>query len=183
VSLDERIRTARTELEKKLMIVGELTRQLAAEGVYPIIVGGTAVEVYSTGEYQTHDVDLVVAARERAVQALESMGFERKGRVWHHPRWDAVLEIPDVQLASDMARVNRITIDDYQVYCIGLEDLIIDRLNAAQHRGSREDRRWAAILLRAYRDELDMDYLKARAVQESIDSLLNQLLEEAAPDG
>jgi len=85
MGLDERIRAAQTELEKKLLIVGELTRRLAPEGIRPIIVGGTAVEIYSAGEYQTYDVDLVVAPRERAIQVLEAMGFQRMGRVWHHP--------------------------------------------------------------------------------------------------
>lgn len=135
MSVEERICKVQTELEKKLLIIGELTRQLAPEGVRPITVGGTAVEIYSAGEYQTYDVDLVVAPRERAIQVLEAMGFQRAGRVWHHPEWDAVVEIPDECLAGDMARVNTVEIDGYQIDCIGLEDLIIDRLSAAVRWG------------------------------------------------
>jgi len=183
MELDERIRAAETELEKKLLIVGELTRRLESEGVRPIIVGGTAVEIYSAGEYQSYDVDLVVAQRERAIQALEAMGFQREGRVWYHPNWDAVVEIPDIQLSGDMARISTVEIDGYQIHCIGLEDLIIDRLNAAVHWGSREDRRWASTLLRAYRDELDIEYLNARAQQEELTSLLDELWQEVQADG
>lgn len=86
-----------------------------------------------------------------------------------------MVEIPDVHRAGDMARVNLIEFDSYQVYCIGLEDLLIDRLNAAVHWGSREDRRWAAVMLRVYRDELDLEYLCMRACEEKVRSLLDKL--------
>ncbi|GBC93822.1 hypothetical protein HRbin15_02324 [bacterium HR15] len=177
------MRTAQTELEKKLLIVGELTRYLASEGIRPIIVGGTAVEIYSAGEYQTYDVDLVVAQRERAIQVLEAMGFQRVGRVWHYPYWDTVVEIPGVHLAGDIARVNLVDIDGYHVYCIGLEDLLIDRLNAAVYRGSREDHRWVATLLRAYQNELDLEYLRTRAGEEGVLTLLDELWQEARSNG
>ncbi len=183
MSLEERLRAASSELEKKLLIVGELTRRLSAEGIQPIIVGGTAVEIYSSGDYQSHDVDLVVPQRERAVRELQVMGFEPMGRLFYHPHWEVVLEIPDVALAGDSGRVNTIEIDGYQVHCIGLEDLIIDRLNAAVHWGSREDRRWAETLLRAYRGELDMTYLRQRAQQEEVLTALEELWQVVQSDG
>jgi len=178
MEFEERLRAASSILEKKLLIVGELTRRLAPQGVRPVIVGGTAVEIYSMGAYQTYDIDLVVAQRKQAIRALEAMGFQRAGRVWFHPQWEAVIEIPDTHLAGDMARLNRIEIEGYQVDCIGLEDLILDRLNAAVHWGSSEDRRWVAILLSGYRNTLDYAYLRARAGQEGTLPMLEELLQE-----
>jgi predicted nucleotidyltransferase len=178
MEFEERLRTASSMLEKKLLIVGELTRRLAPQGIRPVIVGGTAVEIYSLGAYQTYDIDLVVAQREQAISALETMGFQRTGRVWFHPDWEMAIEIPDTHLAGDTARLNRLEIEGYQVDCIGLEDLILDRLNAAVHWRSSEDRRWVTILLRAYRNTLDLTYLHERANQEGTLSVLEELLRE-----
>jgi predicted nucleotidyltransferase len=178
MEFEERLCAASSTLEKKLLIVGELTRRLATQGIRPIIVGGTAVEIYSLGAYQTYDIDLVVAQREQAICALEAMGFERAGRVWFHPSWEMVIEIPDTHLAGDTARINRIDIDGYQVDCIGLEDLILDRLNAAVYWRSSEDRRWVGILLGAYGDTLDYAYLRERAGQEGTLPMLEELLQE-----
>ncbi|MGQ9488908.1 MAG: hypothetical protein ACUVRT_13540 [Armatimonadota bacterium] len=49
-----------------------------------------------------------------------------------HQQWDIAIEIPDTDLAGDPERVVQIDLgEDLVVYCIGIEDLLIDRLNAA----------------------------------------------------
>ncbi len=180
MSFEERLRQARSPLEKKLLVVSELTRRLKPKGITPIVVGGSAVEIYSAGDYLSADIDLVVASRQQAVAELQQMGFRAEGRVFYHPKWDITLEIPDETLAGDAERITEIQVDNGVVYCIGLEDLILDRLNAFVYWRSEEDGRWARVLLQAYATEIDSDYLKVRAEQESTRAALETMLQEIA---
>lgn len=154
-------------LERKLRLLAELTRRLLPEGIRPILVGGTAVELYTAGAYATADMDIVVADRSRAAQALADMGFQPHGRHWFHPEWEAAVEIPDTEQAGDYHRLLELELSDGNVvFCIGIEDLVIDRLNAAVHWQSAEDRRWAKELLREHAAQVDYSYLHGRAAQK-----------------
>ncbi len=82
------------------------------------------------------------------------------------------------QLAGNPERIVTLEIEGYTVACIGLEDLILDRLNAGVHWRSQEDLRWVQTLLRAYRSQLDLSYLRQRAQVEGTLETLNRLLEE-----
>lgn len=180
--LNARIQNAETRLEKKLLVLAELTSRLEPEGIQPILVGGTAVEFYTVGDYLSYD-DLVTGQRGRVGQELESLGFQKEGRFWFHPGWDISIEIPGDLLAGDKERVIEIEIaDGGKVYCISREDLLIDRLNAAVHWRSAEDKRWAATLVRIYRNELDWDYLQSRATENDVSDLLASIVQEAGRD-
>ncbi len=62
-----------------------------------------------------------------------------------------VVEIPDTTLAGSMDKVEIFEIDDFKVYVIGKEDLIVDRL--------KDDCRWVY-------DKIDWKYLKDRCMKE-----------------
>ena len=66
---------------------------------------------------------------------------------------------------------------------IGLEDLIIDRMNACKHRKSEVDCEMAKLLIVRYRDELDWAYLERRAALPENDILaeLRTLKDREAP--
>lgn len=178
MSFEQRLQNASSRLERKLLLVGELTRRLQSKGIVPIIVGGTALEVYTVGDYLTADLDLVASAYHEVANELEAMRFQREGRIWYHPDWELVVEIPDEQLAGDPERIVTLEVEGYTAACIGLEDLIIDRLNAGVHWQSQEDLRWVQALLRAYQPQLDLPYLQQRAQTEGTLEVLNRLLEE-----
>ena len=59
---------------------------------------------------------------------------------------------------------------------IGLEDLIIDRMNACKHRQSEVDGEMAELLIVRYRDELDWAYLEKRAARKENDTLAELLV-------
>ena len=54
------------------------------------------------------------------------------------------------------------------VYIIGVEDLIIDRLDAYVHWDSTDDGNWAQELLALYQQDIDWTYLKTRAQAEGV---------------
>ncbi len=100
MSFEQRLQKASSRLERKLLLVGELTRRLQSKGVIPVIVGGTALEVYTVGNYLTADLDLVASAYPEVAKELEAMRFQREGRIWYHPDWELVVGISIEQLAS-----------------------------------------------------------------------------------
>jgi len=53
---------------------------------------------------------------------------------------------------------------------VGLEDLIIDRLNACKHWKSETDCEMATLLVARYREELDRAYLERRAARPENDT-------------
>lgn len=171
-------------LDRKLRLLAELTRRLLPEGIRPILVGGTAVELYTAGAYATADMDLVVADRSCAAQALAEMGFQPHGRHWFHPGWEIAVEVPDTELAGDYHRLLELELSDGSVvFCISIEDLLIDRLNAAVHWRSAEDRRWAKELLREHAARVDWGYLRGRAAQEGTLAQLEELWQEVQDEG
>jgi len=170
-------------LFKKLQILAQLTQRLQEYGVRPVLVGGTALEVYTAGAYATADMDLVVANRELAIQVLREMGFEPYGHHWFHPQWEVAVEIPDTDLAGDYARLLELEISDGNiVYCIGIEDLLLDRLNAAVHWQSAEDARWVKSLLQNHASRLDREYLWQRASEQGTAQKLAALWQEVEFD-
>lgn len=166
-------------LERKLQVLAEMTQRLQAYDVRTVLVGGTALELYTAGAYATADMDLVITDRARAVQVLQQMGFQPHGRHWFHPDWEVAIEIPDTDLAGDYTRLLELQLSDGRVvFCIGVEDLLVDRLNAAVHWMSAEDRRWAKELLREHAVRMDWGYLRQRAEAEGVLQLLETLWQE-----
>ncbi|MDO3377755.1 hydrogenase maturation protease [Geoalkalibacter halelectricus] len=167
--------------QRRLYFMGVLGEVLAPAGVRPVIVGGNAVEFYTLGGYATADIDLVVAERAEVDRCLAAMGFTREGRHWFSEELDLAVEIPGSALAGDPERVTEVEIDGRLVYLIGLEDLIIDRLNALVHWRSARDGEWAEQMLALHFDEVDFDYLRRRAQGEGVGDALQAILNRMEP--
>ena len=68
-----------------------------------------------------------------------------------------------------------------RVVVIGVEDLLVDRLRAAVHWQSEEDRRWARRLGLLYADRVDWAYVRARTAGDPAESAeADRLAREAA---
>jgi len=166
---------------KRMIGVAEIFTRLSQErfGVAPIIVGGMAVEVYTRGEYVTADIDMVYVDHGLADQILNDMGFIREGRYWYHSGLEVAVEIPSDILAGDIDKVNTLYTSRNRrsfVRVIGLEDLLIDRLNAYKHWNSVADGEWAERLYAIHKDRLDIPYLKKCAQRERVAEEVEQLI-------
>ncbi len=177
----ERIKNSKEEIEKLLILGAWLSEEAKKRGVKPpIIVGGSAVEIYTFGRYVSGDVDFV-GSREFIKNVLLSSGFFREeGRFFISEELDLFVEVPDSVLAGSYNKVRVIRVPELEseVYVIGIEDLIVDRLSACVFRKSQEDCTMAEYLFRKYRDYIDLSYLKERAreerVSEKLESILNK---------
>jgi excisionase family DNA binding protein len=160
---------------RRLRFVALLTKAVVSLGWRaPVIVGGCAVQYYTAGDYGTVDIDLV-GASEPVAQVLESWGFLREGRHWYDSELKFAIEVPGRQLdPNEAARVFGVRVEGVTAYIIGIEDLIIDRLNACVHWKDVESCRWARTMLLTA-PELDEAYLEERATAEQVLDKLREL--------
>jgi excisionase family DNA binding protein len=178
VNLDKVKKTA-DPLTKRLLFMGLLTKALSPEKVKPILVGGNAVEFYTAGGYATQDID-VVAPSEPIDKVLKTWGFAKEGRHWISEELGIVIEAPVYSLDQEeqYEKLYEVEIEGLCVYIVGIEDLVVDRLNAYVHRKPSDDRTWARELMVLHAEEIDWDYLKKRAKEEEVDIALDELEKE-----
>ncbi|HHW42417.1 UbiD family decarboxylase [Desulfofundulus thermobenzoicus] len=183
-SLKKKLRASIHEkdpLKKALNVLAILTAALKSMDIKPILVGGRALEFYTLGGYATKDMDLVVNGREQARAILAEMGFIRRTgeRHWYHEELDLALEIPDELLAGSLDKLVTVDINGLEVFIIGIEDLIIDRLAAAKFWNSPADAQWAAKLIALHKGDIDMDYLQKAARNARVEDLLERIVKHS----
>jgi hypothetical protein len=180
-----RIGATGSPLVRQLLMAGLITRQFENRGkAAPVIIGGLALSYYSRETYFTADIDLACTDREHLDVVLRELGFARQGRYWIHGTLDIAVEASASTLAGEEAPRETVELDG-GLHCvvIGLEDLIVDRLNACKHWKSEGDCEAAELLVVRYRDELDWDYLEQKAACPENDLLteLRALRERGRP--
>lgn len=167
---------------RRLVALAIVADRLAEDGIEPILVGGAAMELYTGGGYATGDVDLALPRGPAVDRAFADLGFTTQGRFWVRPELDLYFEAPaPAGLPGETAPRTRIEVEGLPVVVIGLEDLLLDRLRAAAHWRSDEDRRWARRLALLYPDRLDWAYLREKAAHPAERAEVERLAGEAAP--
>lgn len=167
------IKEESNELKKLLLFMAWLNKKLKEAGIKtaPILVGGSAVEVYTFGHYVSGDIDLVAQNKDEVRNVLLSTGlFKEVGRLLISEELGVFVDIPDDVLAGSYEKIRTIKIPelDTEIKVIGIEDLIVDRLNACIFWKSESDCEIARYLFEKYKDEIDLDYLIERAKKERL---------------
>ncbi len=176
--IPQALRAARTiadPLMQKLAVMAAITKALEPQRIRPVVVGGTAVAFYTLGGYSTQVIDLAVIGREQFAEVLAQLGFVKQGRLWLHPDFDFPIEAPASSLAGEDAPLTTTDVNGWPVYIIGIEDLIIDRLNAAVHWKSQADAQWASQLATLQKDRINWRYLASKAREHGVLNALNAL--------
>lgn len=147
--------------ERHIRIVLVITKVLEDISVYPVLVGGGAVEFYTLGAYTTGDIDLVAPSGEDISNRLRLLGFQRIGKNWVNEEVGIFLEFPSSSLGVD-EEYNEIDVGGGRIRIVSIEDLIVDRLNAFKWWGSTVDGVNALLLLNSRILNVDMDLLEAK---------------------
>ncbi|MGQ9646906.1 MAG: hypothetical protein ACUVWO_10245 [Thermodesulfobacteriota bacterium] len=174
----EIIKNTESPLKRQLLMVGLITKLLEEKGKRaPIIIGGCALSYYSREVYFTTDIDLAYAEREALGTVLKGLGFQKKGRYWVHEELKMAIEAPASKLADEEAPVEIVEVGEgLQCTILGIEDLIIDRMNACKHWKSEIDCEMVELLVNRYYNDLDWSYLERKAAKPEND-LLSELRE------
>jgi excisionase family DNA binding protein len=164
--------------EKRLIFVGLLTKELTKYNIRPIIVGGNAVEFYTLGGYATADIDVVIEDYKILGEVLEKWGFRKQGRHWTSEEFNILIESPADKLSGSVDKISEVEIKGLKVYLEGIEDIVIDRLNALVHWKSKDDGEWARRMIELNNNKIDWKYLEKRAKEEKVEKALEILKNE-----
>ncbi|MDR2178941.1 MAG: hypothetical protein LBP21_01405 [Synergistaceae bacterium] len=182
--LRDALKFARTSIERKLYFLGWLNRTLEKLNVnnFPVLVGGSAVSLYTAGNYATQDIDLCYSSP-RLNSILLPEGFRKDGRYWVHEELDLLVECPGSDRPERVFDV--ILKNGAHVYVASIEDMIVDRLCACVFWQSPSDGEWARLMLASDTDvfPIDWEYLEKRAGAEDVAEQLQRMRKENEENG
>lgn len=161
------IKKTESPLKRQLLAVALISKILEKRGKsMPTVIGGLALSYYTREVYFTADIDLAYSDRKALDSVLKEIGFEKRGRYWVNDILNLAIEVPVGALVGEDSPLEIVELGP-GLHCqiIGLEDLIIDRLNSCKHWNSAVDCEMVELLIRKYIKELDWEYLRKRASQ------------------
>ena len=150
---------------------------LGAEGL--TVVGGSALEVYTEGDYVSDDVDLVAKDRGRVVEVLRSWGFRQDGMYWVSADFR-----PSVQIVgkydSGSRRLSQIVSTRYgRVRLVAVEEIVVKRLIEARHWRRADALAEAMLAVERYGATMDWEYVERRAEKYGVEDLVAQVRRRA----
>ena len=164
---------ARSGGEKNLWLGALLAKETASTIV---IVGGSAIEVYTSGMYVSGDVDLV-GPRQAIILALERWGFRRESRLWSRSDLGLWVDPVGQRYTGDVRRLREVSTPHGPVRLASVEDLIAKRLIEVKvwPRAGTELFDQAVALAAEYREDIDWDYLTLVVSREQAGDLVPEL--------
>jgi len=139
-----------------------------------VVVGGSAIEIYTRGRYASGDID-VVGDRARILRVLKAWGFRKGGRVWHQDEWKVVVDIVREHYRGDLERTQVVATEYGNVRVAAIEDVLAKRLISTKHWKRPEDFEQALLLATRYRDEIDWAYVAELARRDLATDILAEL--------
>jgi hypothetical protein len=167
--------------QRTIYVMSVLTPRLEERGVRAVVVGGAAVEFYTRDWYATGDIDLAVnkGKRKEVDEVFEKMGLKKAGRMWVREDLSLYIEAPGDVADIDLDKVTKIDTDAGFAYVIGLEDIIFDRIQAAEHWKSESDKEQAIRMAAMFYDEIDWKYLRNKCIEEGSEKMMRKVKEAA----
>ncbi len=167
--------------QRTIYVMSVLTPRLEEKGVKAVVIGGAAVEFYTRDWYATGDIDLAVNKDKHKVlsEVLKEKGFKKTGRMWVREDLNLYIEAPGDVADIDLDKVTRVETDVGYTYVIGVEDIIFDRIQAAEHWKSESDKEQAIRTATIFYDDMDWKRLKKRCSEEGSDKMLIKVREAA----
>jgi hypothetical protein len=154
-----------------------LARQAGIDPDDMIIVGGSAIEIYTRGGYASGDIDIVGPQR-KLLPVLMSWGFEPGDRqMWSNKTWGIFVDIrKELSLYNGSRERTRLISTPFGgVRIEGVEDAMVRRLVSAKHGKQPGDFGHALALATAERENIDWDYAVEYAKRELVSDLLMEL--------
>ena len=141
-----------------------------------IVVGGSAIEFHTVGEYTSGDIDIVSSRSDALRKVLHQWKFTGGRRVWLSEDLGIVVDLVKYPYTGDLARTQVYTTPYGMIRVAGMEDLLVKRLASAKHWKIPGDVEHAKLLALIYRDRLDWDYVRNYAALNDVEDFLEALL-------
>src|SRR2546426_4739430 len=91
--LESRLRSAPDQSHYRLYFAAILADAAAIPTDDFIVVGGSAIEIYTVGEYTSGDIDIVSSEHDNLRTVMRSWAFKRYGRVWTDEELGLVVDL------------------------------------------------------------------------------------------
>jgi hypothetical protein len=200
----------RRDLDAKLFLAAAITVLAREEGLTPVVTGGTSVDFYAAEAVESgarlplrwkasQDVDIVTLGTgsygraKRLRRALYEAGFEpssddtsqeaiERERGFKHPEIPIPVEVIAEAFEGDPDKTVELAVDGFTVILRGPEDTLFEHVEWVVHTDDQRSWTRALAIAKAQADELDEDYLQARAEElgdEYVDALDRCLAGEA----
>jgi len=172
--VERAVEAARSKAER-IAFLGALLEKAARNET--IIVGGSAIEVLTSGQTSSLDID-IVTVRDEALRVVLSWGFRPSGRVFCREDWGIEIDLLGARFSGSRQRVRRIDTPYGTARVAGPEDLIVKRLAELKHWPTtptwRSDLvRQVSLLLAEYGGQLDEEYLASVARRDDVVDILD----------
>jgi hypothetical protein len=124
-----------------------------------IVVGGSAIEVYTPGAYASGDIDLV-GDKDAILAVLTKWKFTEHGRLWIRKDWRIAIDVVGPTYTGSLFRTSLTQTKYGPVRIAAIEDLLIKRLALAKHWRAKAALDEAALLWKDYKERMDMNYVE-----------------------
>jgi len=157
----------------RILYLAALLRQEAGLGTDDVVVvGGSAIEVYTGGAYVSGDIDICAPVGPVAL-TLARWGFQRPGREWARLDWKVVVDVVGPYPSGSMLHT-RVEETPYGPVRLGaVEDLILGRLALIKFWKERAES--ANVKLLVNLPDIDWSYLADRAAKEDLSDILRSV--------
>jgi len=184
-TIKELLKKAATEQEKflkQLYVAAVISSAFEKIGIQTVLVGGAVVEYYTAGGYTTVDIDMILPPLEKQEieTIMKGLGFERfeDYRHWIHPRIRIPVEFPPgpPQVGDLLIQeVNEIEVEKIKIKILRIEDILLDRLVAAQEWKDLQAQVQAEMLMYAHYTGINWPYVNKMSSQLSILQLFQKI--------
>lgn len=148
-----------------------------------MIVGGSAIEVYTGGAYVSGDVDYVTTSRARIASVLRRWNFKEEGKWFSKREWGLFVDVMETPGSGSRRLTRVITTRAGPFRIAAVEDLLIKRVREAVNWPDREEAFDQAILLARYATAVEWEYLEFFAKKEGWLPQLRELRRASSHDG
>ena len=132
-------------------------------------MGGSALEVYTEGEYVSDDVDIVAENQERVIKVLRAWGFRSEGMYWVSPDFRPSVQIVGKFDSGSKTRTQVVATPYGRVRLAALEDIVVKRLIEARFWNRPGALAEAMLAVERYGQDLDWDYITQIAKKDSVE--------------
>jgi hypothetical protein len=171
-----------TALSSLRQVAAVVAKALGGAGIRAVLTGGACATIYSGGEYQSEDLDLILQSSptQKALdQAMAKAGFVRHGDSYDHPDTQFFVEFPrgPLSIGSDLSvKPAELPIAGVRVVLLSATDSCRDRLAAFYHWNDRQSLRAAVAV--AVRHPVDLARIRSWSAREGADRGFEEFVEE-----
>ena len=159
--------TSRSSLRQVAAAVADTLRRARIRAV---LTGGACATIYSRGEYQSRDIDLILQSSpdQRSLdEAMANVGFVRCGDCYEHPDSPFFVEFPrgPLSIGSDTSiKPAELPVGGVPVILLSATDSCRDRLAAFYHWKDRQSLKAAVGI--AARQSVDLEAIRSWSTRE-----------------